>query len=69
MLTIFHFENQEVHFVGTYEKPEWVAKDVCLCLGLTNVSEALKGLDSKDLGDIIIPDTMNRQLETNYVNS
>jgi len=31
--TIFHFEGAAVRFVGTAERPEWVARDVCEILG------------------------------------
>lgn len=50
MLQLFEFEGKQVRFVGTWEKPEWVAQDICNCLGLTNTSEALSQLDEKDKG-------------------
>jgi len=31
-LTVFQFESQEVRFVGTVEKPEWVAADIIAIL-------------------------------------
>lgn len=60
MLQLFDFEGTEVRFVGTFEKPEWIAKDVCGCLGLSNVSEAMKGLEDGDIGEISIPDNTGR---------
>jgi prophage antirepressor-like protein len=30
--SIFMFESQQVRFVGTVEKPEWVATNVCTVL-------------------------------------
>jgi prophage antirepressor-like protein len=56
MLTLFNFEGKEVRFVGTADHPEWIAKDVCMCLGLSNVSQALSNLDEIDKG-ISINDT------------
>lgn len=41
-ISVFSFEDCEVRFVGTAEKPEWVAADVCKILGL-NTSEAVNG--------------------------
>jgi prophage antirepressor-like protein len=40
-LSVFVFESQKVRFVGTPEKPEWVAADVCAILEIKNVSDAL----------------------------
>ncbi|MBW4455315.1 MAG: hypothetical protein KME55_22810 [Nostoc indistinguendum CM1-VF10] len=33
-LSVFVFESQEVRFVGTLEKPEWIAADVCAILDI-----------------------------------
>lgn len=33
-LAIFQFEGQQVRFVGTVDKPEWVGQDVCAVLGI-----------------------------------
>ncbi len=41
-LPIFAFEGQQVRLVGTAERPEWVAADVCSILDL-NTSEAVNG--------------------------
>jgi prophage antirepressor-like protein len=38
-LSIFVFESIEVRFVGTPEKPEWVAADVCAILEIKNPSD------------------------------
>ncbi|WP_193200822.1 hypothetical protein [Nostoc sp. MG11] len=40
-LSVFVFESQQVRFVGTAEKSEWVAADVCAILEIKNVSDAL----------------------------
>ncbi|MBD2394527.1 hypothetical protein H6G11_09720 [Cyanobacterium aponinum FACHB-4101] len=59
-LTVFEFQDYPVRFVGTSDRPEWIAKDVCMCLGLSNVSEAMNGLEDYDCGEIIIADVINR---------
>jgi prophage antirepressor-like protein len=54
MLQLFTFESKEVRFVGTADKPEWIAQDVCNCLDLANVSQALDSLDEDEKGITII---------------
>ncbi|MHC5771191.1 MAG: BRO-N domain-containing protein [Nostoc sp.] len=49
-LSVFSFESQEVRFVGTAEKPEWVAADVCACLQLRDTSKALETLEPSEKG-------------------
>ncbi|MEH1922847.1 BRO-N domain-containing protein [Nostoc sp.] len=49
-LTIFAFEGQEVRFVGTPEKPEWVAQDVANVLGIKNVHQNLSSLEDYEKG-------------------
>ena len=49
-LSIFVFESQEVRFVGTPEKPEWVAADVCAILEIKNPSDALGSFDEDERG-------------------
>jgi prophage antirepressor-like protein len=44
------YENQRLRFVGTPEKPEWVAVDVCDILEIANVSQALSGFDEDEKG-------------------
>lgn len=41
-LSVFVFESQQVRFVGTVEKPEWVAADVCAILDI-DTSVAVNG--------------------------
>jgi prophage antirepressor-like protein len=47
----------KVRMVGTPDKPEWVAQDMCDVLDLKNVSQALEGLDADEKG-ISIVDTL-----------
>lgn len=49
-LSIFVFESQQVRFVGTAEKPEWVAADICACLELSDTSKALETLEPDEKG-------------------
>ncbi|HVS38621.1 MAG TPA: Bro-N domain-containing protein [Gemmataceae bacterium] len=44
------FEGHRVRFVGTAEKPEWVAQDVCDVIGLENVSRLLSDFDPDEKG-------------------
>ncbi|MBD2505593.1 BRO-N domain-containing protein [Anabaena azotica] len=41
-LSVFVFESQEVRFVGTPDKPEWIANDVCIILDI-DTSIAVNG--------------------------
>lgn len=50
----FCFEGQDVRFVGTVDNPEWVAKDVCVCLGLQDTSKAVETLEPADKGTKIV---------------
>jgi prophage antirepressor-like protein len=49
-LSVFAFESQQVRFVGTAEKPEWVAADVCAIFEIKNVSDALTSFDEDERG-------------------
>ncbi|VEP17882.1 Prophage antirepressor [Hyella patelloides LEGE 07179] len=53
-LSIFEFESQQVRFVGTAEKPEWVAVDLCKILGIKNVSDTLAKFDEEEKGVVTI---------------
>ena len=47
----FHGSEYEVRFVGTADRPEWVAADVCEVLEIQNTADALaKGLDGDEKG-------------------
>ncbi len=43
-------EGQQCRFVGTAEKPEWIAQDVCNILGLSDVSSTLADFDTDEKG-------------------
>ena len=53
-LSMFAFEGQEVRFVGTAEKPEWIAADICECLELSDTSKALEPLEADEKGTKIV---------------
>lgn len=44
------FDGHAVRFVGTAERPEWIAADVCEVLGVANVSRALADFDDDEKG-------------------
>ena len=49
-LSVFTFENQQVRFVGTAEKPEWVAQDVGIVLEVKNVRQILAKFEEDEKG-------------------
>jgi prophage antirepressor-like protein len=51
------FEGQRVRFVGTPEKPEWVAQDVCNVLDIASVRHAVADFDEDEKG-VCISDTL-----------
>ncbi len=44
------YQGKEVGTVGTQDRPEWVAADICAVLGLKNVSQALSTLTDREKG-------------------
>lgn len=44
------FEGYIVRFVGTADKPEWVASDICVVLDIGNVSDALADFEDYQKG-------------------
>jgi prophage antirepressor-like protein len=61
-LSVFDFEGNTVRFVGTVDKPEWVAQDVCKVLEIKNVSDAIERLDDYQKG-IVTTDTLGGKQE------
>jgi prophage antirepressor-like protein len=53
-LILFNFENNDIRFVGSADKPEWIAADICKALELEDVSQALTGLDIDEAGMCIV---------------
>ncbi|MBD2527546.1 hypothetical protein [Nostoc sp. FACHB-133] len=64
-LSVFVFESQQVRFVGTLEKPEWVAADACAILEIKNASDTLASFDEykRGIANIYTPhdDNLQRQ--------
>lgn len=57
-----------VRVFGTADAPLFVAADVCACLGLSDVSNALKRLDTDDTTLIRVVDSAGRSQEVYAVN-
>ena len=51
---VFDFEDQMVRFVGSANKPEWIAKDVCTVLGIKDPSMALSRFKDHERGTTTI---------------
>lgn len=49
-LSIFAFEGQQVRFVGTADKPEWVAQDICNVLEVGSAGNALRNFETDEKG-------------------
>ena len=49
-LSIFTFQHQEIRFVGTAEKPEWIASDVGNILEIKNVRQLLAKFSEDEKG-------------------
>ena len=57
MLAVFDFEGYQVRFVGTEDRPEWIASDICDVLGIKNTSDAVDRLEDYQKGCIVTDDT------------
>jgi prophage antirepressor-like protein len=56
-----------VRFIGTADKPEWVAQDVCDVLGITNARDAIADFDEDETGvATIYTSSGNRTMLTVY---
>ena len=53
-LTVFTFSfgnaSHDIRFVGTSEKPEWIAQDVCAALGIAEAKSSLRALKPSQKG-------------------
>ena len=49
-LSIFTFERQQVRFVGTPDKPEWIAVDLCKIFEIKNPSDTLAQFEEEEKG-------------------
>ena len=57
----FKFENKEIRVIGTYDKPLFIAKDICNILGLANTTEALRNIPDKWMTSEILKSSYNSQ--------
>ena len=57
----FEFEGQGVRFVGTADKPEWVAVDICNVLDIGNPSQALSDFEDDEKGITTIDTLRGKQ--------
>ena len=67
-LQVFQFEQRDVRVVMKDGEPWWVAKDVCDILGLSNPSEALRGLDDDERNTLRISEGIRGNPEMNAIN-
>lgn len=54
VLALAEFHGHQVRVVGSPEAPQWVAADVCRVLNLSDVSMALRGLETDEKGTSIV---------------
>jgi prophage antirepressor-like protein len=52
-INIYTFENQIFRVVGSFEEPQFIVKDVCNILGISNPSVAVKNIPEEWKGDLI----------------
>jgi prophage antirepressor-like protein len=49
-ILVLDFEGKKIRFVGTSEKPAWLAADVCKVLGIVNPSQAIHDFEDDERG-------------------
>lgn len=59
---------KRVRVFGTTEQPLFVAADVCTCLGISNVGDALSRMDEDDVGSTDVIDSLGRRQQVACVN-
>jgi len=67
-LQVFSYEGKEVRTIQKGDEPWWVLKDVCEVLELSNARMIADRLDSDDVSQAYVIDSMGRQQQTNIVN-
>lgn len=68
MLSQFQYGSQSVRTIIIDGEPWFVAADVCAVLGLSNVTEALRGLDEDEFRTTEVIDTAGRRQQMYVVN-
>jgi prophage antirepressor-like protein len=65
---IYTFENQPFRVVGSLDKPQFVVKDICDILGISNATNAVRNIPEEWHGDLYqIKDTIGRLQHMNTV--
>lgn len=64
----FSFEGHDVRVVAIDGEPWWVAIDVCAALEIAYPRDAVARLDSDDVGQTHVIDSMGRPQQTNIIN-
>lgn len=59
---VIEFEGSKIRCVGTPDRPEWVAADVCRVLGINNPRQAVSRLESDEKG-VTISDASGQDRE------
>src|SRR5690554_4070480 len=67
-LMVFEYKNNAVRTVMVDGDPWFVAKDVCVVLGLSNITESLKRVSKDDFSSAEVTDAIGRKQLTYIVN-
>ena len=67
-LQAFAFDSHAVRVVMIDDAPWFVAKDVCLCLGISNHRDATRRLDADEKDGVGITDAIGRSQQTTVIN-
>jgi len=66
-LAVFNFSSQQVRIITKNGEPWFIARDICKCLELSNVSKAVASLDKEDCVITLSNDTIGRATKTAIV--
>lgn len=68
-VTMFNFEGSDVRVIADAKGEPWfLAKDVCVILGIANYRDALTRLDDDEKDDVGITDTIGRVQQNSIIN-
>lgn len=67
-IEIFNFDSHEVRVVMIDGEPWWVVNDVCAAIGIAQTRNAVDRLDSDDVRQADVIDSIGRKQSTNVVN-
>jgi prophage antirepressor-like protein len=61
-VNLYSFDNQDFRVIGSYDKPQFIVKDICKILGLSNPTTAVKSIPDEWRGELsLIEDTTGRK--------